>query len=226
LLEKTKQDYNLVINDFSRANHKIWPELFTIFNNYIKNKDEILDIGCGIGRLLEIITGEINYTGIDNSEGQLQRARGRHQGRNFLLAEATNLPFEKDSFDKVFLISLLHHLPGRELRVKTIKEAYRVLKPNGLLLLSVWRPKSFIVVKSILKYSFLKAIGKSQFDWFDVIIPWAGGGTARYYHLFKLAELIGLIKNQGFKIIESGVVKSESGKRANLYVIAQKVLMA
>ncbi|GAH26634.1 unnamed protein product, partial [marine sediment metagenome] len=53
LLKKTKEDYNLIAEDFSRTRWNIWAE-FSIFRDYVKGGDEILDIGCGNGRLLEL----------------------------------------------------------------------------------------------------------------------------------------------------------------------------
>ncbi|MBI4359430.1 MAG: class I SAM-dependent methyltransferase [Candidatus Nealsonbacteria bacterium] len=226
LLEKTKKDYDLIIEDFSRANYNLWPELFSIFNDYTKNEDKILDVGCGIGRLLEIIGHkDIEYLGIDSSAGQLQEAKRRHPDRSFSLANATRLPSLDDSFDKVFLVSVLHHIPGKELQRRVVGEAVRVLKPGGLLFLSVWRPRFFVLVKSVLKHSFLKLIRRSKLDWLDVMIPW-GRKTKRYYHLFRLKELQRLIRNSGLEIVKSGVAKSEKGRRLNLYLIARKVPIA
>ena len=221
LLKKTKEDYNLIAEDFSRTRWNIWAE-FSIFRDYVKEGDEILDIGCGNGRLLELLKGKnIEYIGVDNSERLIDIAKRRYPTKKFLVADTLNLPFPNDYFDKIFLIAVLHNIPSKELRFKTLQEARRVLKPEGLLILTVWdiwRKETMIL---ILKHFFLKLIGKSQLDFKDVFVPW-GKKARRYYHYFTERELINLVKKEGFKIKKFGVVKNETGKRSNIYLIAQK----
>lgn len=47
------------------------------------------------------------------------------------------LPFENDSFDTVSFVACLIHIPNRE---EALREAWRVLKPNGLLLATMISP--------------------------------------------------------------------------------------
>lgn len=221
LLKKTKEDYNLIAEDFSRIRWNIWAELST-FRDYVKDGDEILDIGCGNGRLLELLKGKnIEYIGVDNSERLIDIAKRRYPTKKFLVADTLNLPFPNDYFDKIFLIAVLHNIPSKELRFETLQEARRVLKSEGLLILTVWdiwRKKTVIL---ILKHLFLKLIGKSQLDFKDVFVPW-GKKVRRYYHYFTKRELINLVEREGFKIKKFGVAKNETGKRSNIYLIAEK----
>jgi ubiquinone/menaquinone biosynthesis C-methylase UbiE len=50
-----------------------------------------------------------------------------------VLASATELPFEDNSFEMVFAAGLYHHLSDEEF-LKSVKEIHRVLKPNGVFL--------------------------------------------------------------------------------------------
>ena len=52
---------------------------------------------------------------------------------NFIVGDALNLPYEDNSFDAVFLGGPLYHLPERKDRIKALREARRVLKPNGIM---------------------------------------------------------------------------------------------
>ncbi|MDP2926557.1 MAG: class I SAM-dependent methyltransferase [bacterium] len=222
LLEKTKKDYNLIAEEFSRTRRNLWSELFAVFKDYTKEKDKVLDVGCGNGRFLDLLgQKKIDYIGVDNSEEQIREAQKKYPDRNFLVADALNLPFPNDSFDKVFLIAVLHHIPSINLRIKVLAELQRVLKPGGFLLLTVWRPPLAEILKLISKYSFLRLIRRSKMDFGDVLVPW-GSRVERYYHFFKKSEIMELANRAGFKTLKSEIVRNQTGKRSNLYLIAQK----
>ncbi len=221
LLRKTKEDYNLIADDFSRTRWNIWAE-FNIFRDYVKNGDRVLDIGCGNGRLLELLNDKtIKYLGVDVSEKLIEAARQKYPGNEFLIASALNLPFSDNSFDKVFLVAVLHNIPSEEFRSQILKEAKRVLKPGGLLILTVWDVWRKEAIILILKYFFLKLIGRSKLDYKDVFLPWADK-TDRYYHFFTKKEFKNLVKKVGFEIKKIGVAKNKTGKRSNIYLIAEK----
>jgi ubiquinone/menaquinone biosynthesis C-methylase UbiE len=136
LLEKTREDYNLLAEDFSRTRSVVWEEL-KLLGKYILPGDKILDLGCGNGRLLQIL-GEknIEYFGVDNSEKLIKIAKEKYLhppqvfgtqkfGRariNFQVADALNLPFSDNFFDKVYSIAVLHHIPSTEFRLQFLKE--------------------------------------------------------------------------------------------------------
>jgi len=221
LLKKTKEDYNLIAEDFSRTRWNIWSE-FSIFRNFVREGDKILDVGCGNGRLLELLKDEkINYTGVDLSEKLIEIAQKRYPQNNFLVADNLNLPFSDNNFDKVFSIAVLHTIPSQNLRKKAIFEIKRVLKEGGLLITTVWDIWRKDSLPLLLRYSFLKLIGKSKLDFGDAFVPWSGK-TERFYHFFTKKELQSLVEIAGFNIIKKGVVKNETGKRSNIYLIAEK----
>ena len=71
-------------------------------------------------------------TGIDLSSGQLQRARRKQYScaTEFVEGDVTATSFESESFDKVFITHAIHEM-YREDRLKTLKEARRVLRHQG-----------------------------------------------------------------------------------------------
>lgn len=221
LLKKTRDDYNLIAEDFSRTRWNIWPE-FSIFRDFIKEGDKILDVGCGNGRLLELLKDKkISYTGVDVSEKLIEVAKKKYPQNNFLVADNLNLPFLDNNFDKVFSVAVLHTIPSDELRKKAVAELKRVLRPEGLLFVTVWdmwRKDTFLLP---LKYSFLKLIRKSKLDLGDAFVPWSDK-TKRFYHFFTKKELYSLVKIVGFDILKKGVAKNETGSRSNIYLIAKK----
>lgn len=221
LLQKTKQDYNVIAEEFSRTRWDVWAE-FSFFRNYVKDGDSILDIGCGNGRLLQLFEGKnIDYLGLDNSEKLIAIAKEKYPSNKFLVAEALHLPFPADSFDKVFLIAVLHHIPSAELRQQALREIKRILKLDGLLFLTVWDIHRKEAIIPLLKYAFLKLIRKSRLDFKDVFIPW-GKNLQRYYHFFTRSEVTKLIKHSGLKIEKLGIARNETGRRSNMFLICRK----
>lgn len=109
--------------------------------NYFEDKPlRILEVGCGYGRLLsELENGKRKVVGIDFSEKQIERARRYVERTPTQLAamDASKLGFKDNSFDIVCcLYQTLGNMPGIEQQV--INEMYRVCKPNGEIITSVF----------------------------------------------------------------------------------------
>lgn len=224
LLEKTKEDYNLIADEFSRTRKNPWQEVKFLFDNYLIPGERVLDLGCGNGRYLPFFEErKVDYFGVDNSERLIKIAKNKYPKRRFQVGEALNLFFPNNFFDKVYSIAVLHHIPSGKLRIQFLQEIKKVLKPEGLLILTAWRfhqPKELYL---LFKYTLLKIIRKSKLDWKDIFEPW-GKKVDRYYHWFSKKELEKLLKEAGFKVKKSGIVRNEKGNRQNIYIVAEKSL--
>ena len=98
----------------------------------------MLDLGCGNGRLYKMIEKlNVDYIGIDLSENLIKKAEELYPNAKFYVASALDLPFPDNMFDKIISIAVLHHIPSYKLRIKFMEEAYRVLKKDGQLILTV-----------------------------------------------------------------------------------------
>jgi tRNA (uracil-5-)-methyltransferase TRM9 len=221
ILEKTKEDYNSIANEFSATRREIWEELKFLFEG-LREGERVLDLGCGNGRWYKVFKEKkVDYFGIDNSERLIEIAKENFPEAKFFVGDALNLPFPDDFFDKVYSIALLHHIPSEDFRIKVLKEAKRVLKPGGILILTCWRIHRLKEILALLKYTFLKIIGRPKLDFRDTFVPW-GKKTLRYYHFFTQRELENLLRKVGFEILESGVVKNKRENRQNYYIVCQK----
>lgn len=223
LLVKTREDYNLIADEFSTTRQNIWQETRFLFDDYLIPGDKVLDLGCGNARYYPLFKEKsVEYIGIDSSKDLIQISKDMYPDADFRVEDALNLSFPDNYFSDVYSIAVLHHLPSRELRLKFLNEAKRVLRPGGLLILTVWK---FYQIKQwlfLLKYTLLKIIGKSKLDWKDILEPW-GKKAERYYHWFSKKELEELIKETGFEIEKSGIVKNKKRNRQNIFIVAKKL---
>ncbi|MBN1326263.1 class I SAM-dependent methyltransferase [Candidatus Falkowbacteria bacterium] len=226
ILEKVKLDYELISGQFSDTRQYLWGELKK-FDKYVKKGNRILDVGCGNGRLYTLLKDkEVNYVGVDNSEEMINQARTRFEdqatGILFEQGDILQLYHDDNSFDVIFAIAVLHHIPSKKLRKQALGEVKRVLKPGGYFILTVWdiwgQGK---YLWPILNNYFRKIFGKSDLDYKDALIPWkAPNGeilVERYVHAFTKREIKKLVKNAGFEIEK---MKREVGY--NIYLIAKK----
>jgi ubiquinone/menaquinone biosynthesis C-methylase UbiE len=99
----------------------------------------ILDAGCGTGRnFSNLHRAGSNAIGIDFSYGMLKVARRSHPDFPTALADLERtLPFQPATFDAVLCALIGEHLS--ELRT-VLREFYRVLRPGGRLVFSVYHP--------------------------------------------------------------------------------------
>jgi len=93
----------------------------------------ILDLGCGSGRYLPFLKGEL-IVGIDFSIGMLKHAK-KFKNANFIQADIFNLPFKENTFDLIISMSIIgEHCP---LNMKLLKEISYVLSLKGTLAFTV-----------------------------------------------------------------------------------------
>jgi SAM-dependent methyltransferase len=222
IIAGTRENYEAMAEQFSQSRSYL-PADLTALQEYIVKGEKILDLGCGNGRFAELFAGE-DYIGADISEALLHIARSRQPDKTFLLCQPLALPFADSSFDGVFCLAVLHHLPSREMRGKFLEEIRRVLKPGGRLVLTCW----YLVGESkylpaLLKLALLKLLGKNPLDFGDLFLPFRDGKghtlARRYFHAFTRAGLGGLVARRGFVVESAGLVPR--GRHKNLQIVAR-----
>lgn len=97
----------------------------------------VLDVATGTGKQAFAFAKKgYDVIGIDLTEAMLEVARkkNKYQNARFEVADATDLPFEDDTFDVASISLALHDMP-RAIRQKVLKEMVRVTRPTGMLVI-------------------------------------------------------------------------------------------
>ncbi|MBI4177595.1 MAG: class I SAM-dependent methyltransferase [Candidatus Aenigmarchaeota archaeon] len=170
---------------------------FVIFNpeKYAKSWPEgkLLDVGCGNGAYSIVFAKHgFRCVGVDAS-GQMLRWAKKNTDKNkvsfpLIRANCLDLPFKDNTFDYALSVAVFHHLDSEDKRLKAFGEVFRVLKPNGIALVTAWN-------KTQPRFIFRKA---------DRYVAWNHKGTAyqRYYHMFAYGEMGYLAKRAGFRVLK------------------------
>ena len=108
--------------------------LFQKYNKLIKAK--VLDFGCGEGFFAELVFGKkkINV-GLDLfNNKRIEEAKKENIYKKISLYDGNTIPYPDNYFNTVVSNCVLEHIPNID---QTLKEIFRVLKPNGFFLTSL-----------------------------------------------------------------------------------------
>lgn len=109
----------------------------------LKPEDHVLELGFGAGKAIELVAAQVSnghVCGIDLSQEMVRSASRRNAqaieaGRVTLLqGDILSLPFTDNQFDKVFSIQTLYFWSDLP---RTLAEIFRVLKPGGVLVVTL-----------------------------------------------------------------------------------------
>jgi ubiquinone/menaquinone biosynthesis C-methylase UbiE len=117
---------NLLLKEkgyFDRASRIMFDKFLPGLNN-----KEILDVGCGLGMMMEYFSKQGNeVVGIDIAPRVVKENRRR--GLTVVEADARNLPFVDESFDLVYSLGVIEHFEETQ---QALQEQVRTCKPGGV----------------------------------------------------------------------------------------------
>lgn len=162
----------------------------------LKDGDNVVDLGCGDGFYLYLLSRlpvKLELTGFDRDQVVLENAKKNLSSKKIRLMEGDlrSIPFEKNTFVKAIMTEVLEHVDNDK---KALSEVYRILKPNGILVLTVpslYFPFFWDPINWILQNIFNTHISGTGFF---------AGIWARHLRLYKRKNLEKLVRQAGFKI--------------------------
>ena len=126
---------------------------------HLATDDNVLEIGMGNGFFVKDIVSNdssIKYTGCDFSQVMVEEAIKQNETfvkseqARFYLAGAEKLPFDNETFNKVFSVNTIYFWNDQQL---ALSEIWRILKPGGKIVIAI-RPKSIMQHYEFVKYGF------------------------------------------------------------------------
>lgn len=208
ILTLVKDNYQDIATEFSLSRQKeLWPEIKELANK-VKDGDRVLDLACGNGRLIKALADKkITYLGIDNSPALIAAAQASYPDYQFMvedMLDLSNLP--KESFEYLFCLAALQHIPSQALRIQALKEMKHLISASGQIIISnwnLWSQKKY--KRQLFKNYFLKLLGRYQLDAHDLVFPWKNTKgeikSDRYYHAFTKKELIKLARQADLEVV-------------------------
>ena len=217
VFDKVYDKYDLMNDVISLGIHRVWKKNLINMMNPSPTQN-LIDVACGTGDIAKLFLNSVSndsyITCVDPNEGMITKGKEKlkqYKNINWIISSAENLPFDNNKFD---FYTISFGLRNTKNINKSLKEAYRVLKPGGRFLClefsKIHNSNLNFIYKSYSK--FIPDIGK-------IIV----GKKEPYEYLIQSienfvnqVELIDLMKQNNFKKcnyrnLSGGIVSIHSG---------------
>jgi SAM-dependent methyltransferase len=161
-------------------------------------KTDLYDEAISAHDLFSLFAGEsacMVGTDVSLQTAQTARRRLRQTGKTqgcIAVSDARKQSFRDQVFDEILSNSTLDHFSHRNELLASLEELYRILKPGGILIITLDNPWNPVVrLRNCLPYRFLKRLG---------IIPYYMGATLSRF------ELMGALESAGFNVAASTAI--------------------
>ncbi|QLC49141.1 class I SAM-dependent methyltransferase [Methanolobus zinderi] len=200
-------------------------ELDPVLYKYTTPGCRVLDIGCGTGKVtIPLASRGFSLTGVDINAEALKIALYSCKSEKFLQnplftrSDATNLPFSDATFDMAIMQAFLTTVTSKEGRVRIIREACRVLKPEGHLYLAdfgqTWHSK-------IYRERYINDLPVTKEEGSIIAYDKEAGEIAYIAHHFTEKELVLLLVENSFEVdfFKRDTFVTRTGNRINGFIV-------
>lgn len=201
---------------YDRFRYTIEPHILTELGAINWKGQRVLEIGTGQGAdAMQLILKGALFSGIDLTEESIYRVGERFRlfdvpYEKLQVAAGENIPFPENSFDIVYSHGVIHHSPDMP---RMIKEAYRVLRPGGRLIIMVYHKNSLNYWLNIV---FIRRIGLLLMRYFPSLVFVVSRLTGEPKQ--RLQQHILNFKVQGFSYLRlKNFVHKNTDGPANVY---------
>lgn len=177
-----------IYDKFMSGNKPLYDEIATRMKRHLNRQMNVLELACGTGLLSKQIAYCVDHLeATDFSAEMIEEARkkGSSSRLHYSVQDATNLPYETESFDAVVISNALHIMPSPE---KAMHEIFRVLKKDGVL--------------------FAPTFVHGEGSGYRIRTKIMELGGFKTYHKWNAQEFVEYISHQGFEITDTATMGS------------------
>ena len=199
VFSKVHRKYDLMNDIISFGVHRIWKEKFIDWMNPSANS-KLIDVASGTGDIAKLFSNQFNNTSKitcvePNTEMFMEGKKNlkEYQNISWVKAQAEKIPVKNDTYDYYSISYGIRNVTNIN---KTLKEAYRVLKPGGRFMCL-----EFSKINNEILDFFYKQYSKT----IPIIGKYIVGTSEPYEYLIKSIdpfytqeELMKLMNNNGF----------------------------
>ncbi len=143
----------------------------------VGKKVQVLDVGCGHGLMHPLLeVANIELSGCDPAASVVEEAKQSNPSVEYKSNDGHILPYPDDSFDVVFTVCVMHHVPPQQW-LDFLAEMKRVTKSGGILAVYEHNPynpltahlvrtcpidENAVLLKAAELYGFMKEVGIQQ----------------------------------------------------------------
>jgi SAM-dependent methyltransferase len=185
-----------------------------------KEGARLLDIGCGAGLFCQLAAAQgVLVSGIDATEALIRIARRRTRSGDFRIGDMEALPFIEGQFD---FVTAFNSIQFAESPLNALRQARRMLKPEGVLAIAIWgspqQAEAAICLKALaalLPPLPANAPGPFSLSGPDVLEPLV---TQSGFEVFRMDEVDCLWSYPDLKTLAQGLLASGPGAAAKAEV--------
>lgn len=222
-IKESLHTWNSIAKSFDHTRQTTW-DFCTQYIKIIDKQAICADLGCGNGRHLFPLAKQCKHAiGFDISYNLLHLThqkivKNKLTNASVIQGDLCFLPFQSNVFNHCIYIAALHNIQKQHNRIRSLQELYRILKPKGTALVSVWSKEQ----DRFKQKKFTDNKGKKSGD---IILYWRQHklNIPRFYHLYEKEEFKQDLIKANFHIQKLKEISITSKKSIdNYYAIIQK----